>query len=186
MSSQLKKSALFVVLLAAAAISWLMRPTIEPTDVVTRTTPTKRIYYMNDAVFSGLDEQGRIIYRVAASRIEGSEETDELDLSDVEIRYVPDLEVPWLIRARSARTDAQRKVLELTDVVIESTSDDPSQTTRIEASDMQLEPETRIASTPGPVRFAIGPSSINAVGLAADLRAETIVLESNVNARISP
>jgi LPS export ABC transporter protein LptC len=186
MSSQLKKSALFVVLLAAAATSWLMRPITEPTDVVARTTGTRRVYYMNDAVFSGLDEQGRIIYRVAASRIEGSEEADELDLRDVEIRYVPDLEVPWLIRARSARTDAQRKILELSDVVIESTSEDPGQTARIEAADMQLEPETRIASTPGPVHFAIGASSINAVGLVADLRAEKIVLESNVNARVTP
>ena len=186
MSSQIRKSALLVVLLAAAATSWLMRPTPEPAEVITRTADAKRVYYMTDAVFSGLDEQGRIIYRVAASRIEGTEEADELDLSDVEIRYVPDLDVPWLIKARSARTDAQRKVLDLTDVVIESTSDDPSQAARIEASDIQLEPERQLASTAGPVLFAIGPSTINAVGLVADLRAETFVLESNVNARVAP
>lgn len=186
MSSQLRKSVLFVILIAAAAASWLLRPPQEPLDVITSTAGVKRIYYMNDAVFSGLNERGEIIYRVAATRIEGSDDTDRLDLSNVEIRYVPDLNVPWLIRARSATTNADRKVLALSDVVIESTTDDPRQAARIEASDIQLEAESQLASTSGPVRFAVGASTINAVGLIADLRAETIILESNVNARISP
>jgi lipopolysaccharide export system protein LptC len=71
-------------------------------------------------------------------------------------------------------------------VVIESTTDDPSQAARIEASDMRLEAERQLASTSGPVRFAVGTSTINAVGLIADLRAETIILESDVNAHIAP
>ena len=141
---------------------------------------------MNDAVFSGLDSEGKIVFQLVAARIEGSEDSSLLNLSDVEINYAEDLDVPWLITAASAVSARDQDFLELHDVVLQRTADSPNERARIEATDIRLEPDTQIARTSGPVRFAIGTSSIEAVGLTADLRAERFRLESGVNARIAP
>ena len=174
------------MLAAAAVTSWLLRPDAPPPDTAPDTAGVRLGYYIDDAVFSGLDDEGRIIYRLAATRIEGFENSDLLNLDDVEIRYAAELDLPWRITARSARRHHDEDVLELTGVIIESTQEPPRERTRIEADDIRFEPQRQVASTSGPVRFAIGPSVVDAVGLTADLRAQFISLESGVHGRVAP
>lgn len=186
MPVRLRNIVLFLLLGAVAATSWLLRPLEPLPDSAAEVSDSALRYYINDAVFSGLDDDGRIIYRMAAARIEGFGDSRILNLDDVEIRYAPDLNVPWLITAATARSGGEQDFLELSGVIIESTTEQPEERTRIEADDLRLEPKQQFASTPGPVRFSIGASIIDAVGLTADLRAERISLESGVYGHVAP
>lgn len=186
MTLQLRNLFLAVLLLGAAAGTWLLRPAEDAADAGAVTSDGERGFYILDAVFSGLDESGEVVYRLAAARIEGSQAPEQMSFHDVEIRYGSDQQIPWYIMARSARRQAETDTLELMDVVIESAAQSPEQATRIEAQTLELEPARQLASTPGPVSFLIGDNRIDAVGLTADLRNERISLESRVSGRVSP
>lgn len=175
-----------MLLIAAAAASWLLLPAEEPASQSAGATASERGFYIRDAVFSGLDETGEVVYRLAAARIEGSEISEQMSFHEVEISYGQDQDIPWHITARSAHRQTDADLLELTGVVIESTADAPEDTTRIEAESLELEPNRQRASTSGPVSFVIGENRIDAVGLTADLRNERISLESRVSGRVSP
>lgn len=182
----LRNIVLILLLGAAATGTWLLRPVEPLSDSTVDGTGTSLRYYINDAVFSGLDDDGQIIYRLAAARIEGFEDSRVLNLDDVEIRYAANVDVPWVITAAQARSGGDADYFDLSGVVIERTAEQPEARTRIEADALRFEPKRQLASTPGPVRFAIGPSTINAVGLIADLRTERISLESGVYGHVSP
>lgn len=186
MSSRLRNLLLTVVLLAAAAATWLQRPADDSANAAAGAAGGQQGFYLLDAVFSGLDETGAVIYQLAATRIEGSENPDQLQFHDVEIRYGEDVAMPWQITAESAQRQPDGNTLVLTDVVIESIADGTAQNTRIEAATLELEPKRQLATTTGRVRFTIGDSRIDAVGLTADLRNERISLESDVSGRVTP
>ena len=186
MPTRLRNSLLLIALIAAALASALLQPDRGPPDTVTTAAGTQRGYYMNDATFSGLDDEGNIVYRLSAARIEGSDDSDLLDLRDVEIRYVEEQDVPWLISAQVARSQRDDDALELSGVVIETVAGDAREHTVIEADDLRFEPDRRLASTAGPVRFSVGGGRIEATGLSADLGNERFSLESGVSGRVAP
>lgn len=186
MSTRIRNLLLAIVLLAAAGGTWLLRPPIIEDTPVTRTSSADRGFYILDAIFSGLDEHGELLYRLAAARIEGSEQTEQLRFHDVEIRYTQAQNVPWQITAAQASRRADTQTLELMQVVIESTDEAAARSVRIEADSLELETDNQLAHTSGAVRFAIGANRIDAVGLMADLHNEKITMESGVSGRVSP
>jgi lipopolysaccharide export system protein LptC len=164
-----------------AAGSWLASEKPVPIPPAPQAAESALGYYLKDAVFRGLDTEGHIVYRLAAARIDQARDSDILELAAVEITYRDEQDVPWIIRASRARSTADRSVIELEgDVTIESSG--PGEFTRIESSDLRLEPNNYFASTSGPVRFAYGNNRIYAVGLKAYLQDERIDLESEVHA----
>jgi LPS export ABC transporter protein LptC len=185
MPARLRNLFLFIVLIVAAAATWLLRPAEDTENPSTGTGVSERGFYILEAIFSGLDETGKVVYRLAAARIEGSQSSEQMSFHEVEISYGQDQEIPWEITAQSARRRADGNIVELTGVIIESISDGSEQITRIEAETLELEPDRQLASTSGPVRFIIGDNRIDAVGLTADLRNEQISLESRVSGRVA-
>jgi LPS export ABC transporter protein LptC len=183
---RLRNLILSVALIAAAVTSWLLRPLPEAEVADTEPAADDDGFYILDAIFNGLDTQGKVVYRLAATRIEGSESSDQLQFHDVEISYAQGAALPWQITAQTARRQGDQNTLELTHVVIESTSASPAETTRIEAEQLEFEPDLQLATSSGPVRFAIGNNRIDAVGLSVDLGNERITLESRVSGRVSP
>lgn len=185
MPARLRNLLLTIVLVATAVATWLLRPGEAPADQTSATEAADRGFYILDAVFNGLDESGEVIYQLAATRIEGSDNTEQMSFHDVAISYGEDHDMPWQITAQSARTQADGTLLSLTGVVIESAADSAGSITRIEADTLELETERQVARTTGPVRFAINGNRIDAVGLSADLRNEQIILESKVSGRVA-
>ena len=177
---------LSILLIAAAAGTFVLRPAEDALEDNTGTAGSERGFYLLDAVFSGLDESGEVVYRLAAARIEGSDSPEQMSFVDVEISYGDDPDFPWHISADSARQRADQATLELSGVVIESAADPNKKATRIQAQTLAYEPDRQLASTTGPVSLAIGENKIDAVGLIADLRNEEITLESGVSGRVSP
>ncbi len=184
--TRLRNLLLFGLLITAAGLSWLLRPAAESDELSAGPTGSERGFYMLDAVFSGLDETGEVVYRLAAARIEGSDSPERMSFHDVQITYGPEKEIPWHITAETAQRPTAEEKLELTGVIIESIADPPEEKTRIEAANLELVPAEQLATTNGPVRLSIGANRIDAVGLTADLRNESISLESGVSGRNTP
>ena len=181
MSTPVRNILILFTLAVIAAASWLFGRKPAPSVPVRDAAQPALGYYLKDAVFRGLDTEGRVIYRLAAGRIEQAPDSDVLELEGVEISYRDSQELPWIIRASRARSTEDRAVIELEgDVTIKSS--DPGERALIESSDLRLEPGNYFASTNGPVRFAIGDTWIRAVGLKAYLKDERIDLESEVHA----
>jgi LPS export ABC transporter protein LptC len=186
MPSGLRNLLLTILLIAAAAGTFVLRPSEDAAGDSSGPAPSERGFYLLDAVFSGLDESGDVVYRLAAARIEGSDSPEQMSFTDVEISYGGDPDFPWQITAETARQVSEQETLQLRGVVIESMSDQGAELTRIEAQTLDYEPDRQLASTAGPVRFTIGENRIDAVGLIADLRNEEITLESGVSGRVTP
>jgi LPS export ABC transporter protein LptC len=186
MPSGVRNMLLTIALITAAAVTFVLRPAEETADGTGGPAASERGFYLLDAVFSGLDESGEVVYRLAAARIEGSDTPEEMSFLNVEISYGGDPDFPWQITADTARQRGEQETLELSGVVIESTGVQNEEVTRIEARTLEYEPDLQLASTTGPVSFSIGENKIDAVGLVADLRNERITLESGVSGRVSP
>ena len=186
MPSSVRNLLLTILLIAAAAVTFVLRPAEETADGTDGPASSDRGFYLLDAVFSGLDESGEVVYRLAAARIGGSDTPEQMSFLDVEISYGGDPDFPWQITADAARQRGEQETLELSGVVIESMATQDQEPTRIEARSLEYEPDRQLASTNGPVSFTIGESRIDAVGLIADLRNEQITLESGVSGRVSP
>jgi LPS export ABC transporter protein LptC len=174
------------LLVGAAAATWyLSRPAPEEAPRDTGLGASSLGYYLTDAVLLGTDDSGEVFYRIVADRVEEHPRSEQLLLTSIEIEYRDEAEVPWRIRASSASGPLDRDYLDLSgDVRIESLPDSEGQRTLIEADSLRLEPQARIASTDGPVRFLVDDVWINGVGLKAYLKDDRIDLESQVNARI--
>ena len=93
MPVRLRNSILSVLLIAAAIGTWLLRPNDMLDAQGSNVTASERGFYIRDAVFNGLDENGEVIYQLAATRIEGSESTEQMSFHDVAINYGQDLDV---------------------------------------------------------------------------------------------
>jgi len=181
------RNTVWLLLLGGAAVgTWLLirKPPAE-IEVARSPSITSLGYYLKEAVIVGTDTDGEVLYRIAASRVEESPDTEQLRLDDVEVAYRNDRGIPWRIQATSARGPTNRAYLDLSGSVrIERTDTDGEEPTVIETSELHLVPEEYFASTDAAVRFVVGDTSIDAVGLKAYLKDDKIDLESKIHAEI--
>ena len=182
----LRNSVWLLVLGSAAVGTWyLSRDSVADLEITRNPGPASLGYYLNGAVLMGTDENGEVLYRIVAERIEENPNEDQLILNEVRVEYRDQSGVPWRIQASRARGPTNRQYLDLTgDVRIEHTSTNPAEATIIETVALRLEPQKYFASTQGPVHFQIGDTRIDAVGLKAYLKDDKIDLESEVHGQI--
>jgi LPS export ABC transporter protein LptC len=175
-----------VVLAASAFVTWYFGRGQDAAETQSATESTALGYYLTEAVVIGTDTAGKVLYRIAAERVEQNPDTEQLAFHDVLIEYSDQNEIPWRISASSAVGSMHQDYLELEGgVSVESRPDEAGRSTRIEAGRLRLEPRAYSLSTSGPVRFLLGETWIDAVGLSANLKDEEIDLESDVHAQIS-
>ena len=183
-----RSSAVYVVLCAAALLTWLasrpdsaeQRPSGPPA-----TAPSG--YYLDDVVLLGTDEAGAVLYRIVAGRVETSGRERELELSDVRIQYLETEDVAWLIEAENAAAPGDKSYLDLRGKIrVWSSSPGPTGRVVIEAERLLLEPERHAVSTDSPVSLSFDGKRLDATGLAADLKADRLVLRSGVHGRFDP
>src|SRR5882672_4920006 len=180
------RNLILIVLLGAAAVaSWYFslpsavepRPTSSGDDAPLG-------YYLRGARILGTDESGRVAYSLVAARLEEHPNEERLLLSDVKIDYMPPDTVPWVITAATGSAPKNRAVVDLKGGV-ELRSDPPgSQPIRIDTETLTFVPTTSTAVTDQPVAVAIGTWHLDAVGLRARVKDQTLALESNVHGKL--
>jgi LPS export ABC transporter protein LptC len=179
----LRNVVLALLLAGAAAASWYFSlPPPEPVAPAPAESGENLGYYLVDAVFRGTNPEGRLVYEISAGRIDEDPDSEYLSLDNVEISYFESEEIPWLATAAHASAPMNREFIDL-EGSVRLTSRDEGRATQIETEAMRLEPERYVATTAGPVRFAVNDNWLLADTLKADLRNDVIVA-SDVHAEL--
>jgi LPS export ABC transporter protein LptC len=106
-----------------------------------------------------------------------------LRLEHVRFEYEPSEKVPWSIVASTGEAPIGTPAYLDLEGEVELTRDTAAsgKPTRVETDRLRLEPDTHLASAPGPVRLWFGRYALDAVGLKAFLEDDRFELESQVH-----
>jgi LPS export ABC transporter protein LptC len=177
---------LFIVLaVGAASAAWLKSWLEEdPPDEAAEISVLPG-FYMVDADVVALGEDGQPVYYLKAERLEQAAENQPATLEQVRLEYDPRTGIDWILTAPRGRVSADLAEVRLDGgVEILSAGDRP--TTRMVSEDLTVLVEANQAVTDGPVEITQDGARVEAVGLVADLMAETVRLESRVHGQYLP
>ncbi|HXQ63619.1 MAG TPA: LPS export ABC transporter periplasmic protein LptC [Steroidobacteraceae bacterium] len=168
----------FACLTALAAASWWLaqRDAESPQAPVTVTQPG---YYLKNAALEQTDASGRRTLRVHAATATEVEQYGDVRLTQVSIDYVAEQGRNWRITAAAGTLppDGRRVQLE-GDVRLIAPAVGRA---LLRTEHLDLDADQQLATTPDPVRIEFASHVLNARGLRADLKRETVRLESSVN-----
>jgi len=183
----LRNTVVMVVLAILAAALWVATwDRQDATPPVERVKPTGPLgYYARGARLSGTDEQGRLTYRIFAERLDEVPGEGRLQLTGVNVDYQPADETAWSLTAASAKYAWDGSQIDL-DGNVEARSKPAagSHPVTITTQQLRLSPDTSSAESDGKVQVRVGDLQLNAVGLRADLKGDTLELESVEHGRI--
>ena len=175
----------FAVLTAATLGSWyLSKSDDRDSDDGVPLDPVYRGYYLKSARILGTGSDGRLLYEIQAEYAE-QQEDERIEFTVVQIRYSPDSNVPWSVKADTATIlpNNQRVLLRGHVVAIGARAE---RDTEIRTEYLELDPENYLAETDARVQIRIGARSITATGMVASLRDDHLELKSNVSGKFVP
>jgi len=179
--------ALIVALSAAAFASWYLVQSNTLDEVLAGPSePLHRGYYLKHARILGTGENGGLLYEIEAEHAEQRAD-DQVEFTEVRIRYAPDSDVPWIVNADEAtlRDDISTIILR-GHVQIVNHGSSAHNDTEIRTEYLELDPSEFIAETNARVQIRIGQRSLTATGMLASLHDDKIELKSNVRGKIAP
>ncbi len=144
-------------------------------------------YYIRGARWSVTDEQGRLTYRVRAERLDELAAEERLRLVGVTVEYQPPDEPAWAISAASASALKDGSMLELSGgVEMRNVPAEGAAQQTISTQALRFWPDTSSIESDELVELRIGDWRVNGTGLAADLKGQTLKLESDVHGTFAP
>ncbi len=175
------------MLTIAAIASWYVaRPENTAEANLVATDSVHRGYYLKNARILGTDADGSMLYEIAAEDAEQLEDKS-IEFSNVRIRYSPERDVPWVLRADKATLMANDEHIALQGhVQIMNSGADDANTTEIRTQSLTLNPEQFLAETEERVQIRFGARSVTATGMLASLHDDKIELKANVRGKIAP
>ena len=178
---RLRNTVVMVVLAIVAAATWVVtwqRPDEAPP--VERAGGAEPLgYYARGARISGTDEQGRLMYRIFADRLDELPGEELLELTGVKVDYQPADETAWTLTAASAKYAWDGSLLDLNgDVEARSMPADGSRSLTITTQTLLFSPDTSSAESDGEVEIRVGDWQLDGASLRADLKERTLELES--------
>ena len=176
-----------VVLAIPAAATWIATwQRLDVGPLVDRPSASAPLgYSARGARLSGTDEQGRLTYRIFAERLDEVPGEERLALTGVNVDYQPADETAWSLTAATAKYAWDGSQIDL-DGNVEARSKPAagSHPVTITTQQLRLSPDTSSAESDGKVQVRVGDLQLNAVGLRADLKGDTLELESVEHGRI--
>ena len=144
-------------------------------------------YYLRDAVVTEFGEDGAIRLEVAARLATEDTASKEIDLETVSVRYFALPGQRWHLTADGGRALPGMNTVELAgNVVMTGEKQSLASPAVVRTERLTLETATQTAVTDAPVSLGFGRYAIDATGMRADLKAETLRLESGVNGSFTP
>lgn len=143
--------------------------------------------YMRNAVVISPGEDGRPLYRLEAGHMNQPLGSERVDLTDIVIEYSHETPRPWRLTADSGqvRLDWGNVILAGNVIATAPAADDEAPMTLL-TEEMTVDAQLHQVHAPGQVVMVRGEERLASVGMSADLLAETVRLESEVNGRFSP
>ena len=145
-------------------------------------------YYLKNAILTDYDESGVAIIRIEAERIDQIAHSNEVQLYNVRVNYDAPGGQNWLLVGDTAHVRPGGTIVDVAGNVRlqgESSAADPTPAI-MHADTLTYDVPSAIASTKGDVRIDFGKHVQTAHGLSANLKDQTIRLESKVNGRFHP
>ena len=176
----------FIIFLSFVAIStwYLTRLNTPIEDGSLSFNSIYQRYYLKQARILGNDDKGKILYEIRADYAEQIED-ESIHFKDVNIRYLPDSKVPWVVNADFATLQSGTPKIALRGYVQIINSSDENKT-KIQTNYIELNPDKYIAETKEKVEIQFGSRSITAMGMLASLNDDKIELRSDIRGKIEP
>jgi LPS export ABC transporter protein LptC len=144
-------------------------------------------YAARDAEVIETGADGRELYRLNAELIRQDPESGVVELESIAMNYRTDAQALWNVKAQRGTVLQEGDVIELDGKVrVTGPMPDTSRTIQLETERMTFETRTERISTDAPVLMSWTGQRLAAVGLAANLKDETVQLKSRVNGRFVP
>lgn len=126
-------------------------------------------------------------YRVRAQQVSQDPATRIVLLQQVQLRLADDSGARWAVDARSGRMPADAQSIELAGgVEVRGSAAARDEPLTIRSERLSYDFERQLARSDAKVTFAMGARTLAATGMAADLKAGRVRLESKVNGRFNP
>jgi LPS export ABC transporter protein LptC len=180
----------FTVLAVAALIisTWILSsPSHRPSAPGASQTDLPG-YYLKNAILTDYDESGVPVIRIEAERIDQIAHSNEVELYKVRVNYDAPGGQNWLLVGDTAHVRPGGTIVDVAGNVRlqgEPSAADPTPAI-MHADTLTYDVPSAIASTKGDVRIDFGKHVQTARGLTANLKDQTIRLESRVNGRFHP
>lgn len=176
-----------VALATIAAATWYLSASLRQPDSKDAARNTfSGGFYLRSARILGMGDEGNLLYEILADYAV-QKDNQEIEFRNVQIRYSPATEIPWVLNADTATVgpDQQRVILS-GHVRAVSEGGETGEVTEIRTPYLELEPERYRAETDQRVRISIGTQSVTATGMLALLEEGRLELKSNVSGRFVP
>ena len=146
--------------------------------------PPQPGYYMTDAQITEMGETGEPRYRVAAERIVQNPQDQSIRMEKMKLDYRAAPDRQWTLTARNGYVPPASRTIELSgDVEIEGLPAHGGGAAVVRTERMQLDTVANVATSRERVDIVWGEKRLSTMGLRADLKGETLKLESNVHGR---
>lgn len=176
---------LALLLLAAAALKLTRQDSSLSSDA---TGPAEQTgYYLRDATVTEYGIDGKIRLEVAVRSAKEDPVLKVVDLDSVAVDYFPAADQRWHLTALRGQMAEDSRVVELEgDVRMTGARNSLPDPAIVRTERLTLDTSAQLARTDEPVTLGFGPYVLAARGMRADLKAETLQLESEVNGRFNP
>jgi len=145
-------------------------------------------YYLKGAILTDYDASGAPSVRIEADRIDQIAHGNEVELYNVRVNYDAPTGQNWLLVGDTAHVQPGGNIVDVAGNVRlqgEPSAADPTPAI-MHADTLSYDVANAVARTKGDVRIDFGKHFQTARGLTANLKEQTIRLESKVNGRFHP
>jgi LPS export ABC transporter protein LptC len=178
-----------LAVVALGIITWIQSsPAHRPATTNTAVKTEAPGYYLKNAVLTDFDLSGAPALRVEAERIDQVAHSNEVLLSKVKVDYEAPGGQIWTMVGDTAHVERGGKIIDAAGNVRlqgDPVANDPTPAI-MHADTLSYDLANGIASTKGDVRIEFGKHVETARGLTANLKDQTIRLESRVSGRFYP
>jgi LPS export ABC transporter protein LptC len=132
------------------------------------------------------DDQGHVVYRILADRLEERADPDRLQLDGVQIEYRPADAVPWVMKAATGIAPKDTSKFNLSGgVELRSVPADGSVATRLSTESLTLDPKSSSATSDQRTELHTGDWHLAGTGFRALLKDQRVALESDVHGKFA-
>lgn len=179
--------ALLAILIGAVVVAqWSLEAgvDVEPAAVTSEPAPAP---YLRTAVLEDFDATGRLRLRVAAARIELDPVDESVSFETIALDYFAGPSQTWHVNADHGHAPRGFAVVELRGNVVLSglRNREPRQAT-VRTDQLSFDTATEVVRSAAPVRVEVGRHTLEATGFVANMKRETLRLESRVHGRFYP
>ena len=144
-------------------------------------------YYLRDARVTEYGPDGKIRLEVTARAATEDPARQVIALESVQLDYFALQGQRWQLTAARGEAEPAMNTVRLEgDVVMTGRRQNLPEPAVVRTERLMLDTRSQQASTDAPVTLGFGVYAVAATGMKADLKAETLRLESGVNGRFNP